>query len=344
MAGVHSYSARTMAELKAGIDEVTASWLPRAIAISDLNVQGETLAAKIGSILKEEPQPIRALKPDAPYMLERLISHCLNKDADKRPQTARDVRNELDEIKDSLEAEEVIIKSDSDQLSAEQTRSGTLRPPVIFAGAVLVFLTALTVWFTAERRLKQPSPTERQFQFPMSATAGNLFGEPAISPDGKLVAYPYESRLRIRDLERGTSWPIPDTEGAVYPFWSPDGNFIGYERTNARWQISFNGGMHPRWSSSGDALFFVEISDEGNNLMAVKVDTEHGFRRDEPVRLFNADQAGIVLTRPGVTLAFIPNYDVASDGQHFVAVRHIGGDVDAGATLHIVLNLQVPEK
>lgn len=78
--------------------------------------------------------------------------------------------------------------------------------------------------------------------------------------------------------------------------------------------------------------------------MAVKVDTEHGFRRDEPVRLFNADQAGIVLTRPGVTLAFIPNYDVASDGQHFVAVRHIGGDVDAGATLHIVLNLQVPEK
>jgi hypothetical protein len=119
MAGVHSYSARTMAELKAGIDEVTASWLPRPIAISDLNVQGETLAAKIGSILKEEPQPIRALKPDAPYMLERLISHCLNKDADKRPQTARDVRNELDEIKDSLEAGEVIIKSDSDELSAE---------------------------------------------------------------------------------------------------------------------------------------------------------------------------------------------------------------------------------
>ena len=54
--------------------------------------------------------------------------------------------------------------------------------------------------------------------------------------------------------------------------------------------------------------------------------------------------ADFVLTRPGVTLAFIPNYDVASDGQHFVAVRHIGGDADAGATLHIVLNLQVPEK
>lgn len=36
--------------------------------------QGETLAAKIGSILKEEPQPIRALKPDAPYMLEWLIT------------------------------------------------------------------------------------------------------------------------------------------------------------------------------------------------------------------------------------------------------------------------------
>jgi len=43
MAGVHSYSARTMAELKAGIDEVTASWLPRAIAISDLNVNTANL-------------------------------------------------------------------------------------------------------------------------------------------------------------------------------------------------------------------------------------------------------------------------------------------------------------
>jgi len=38
MAGVHSYSARTVAELKAGIDGVTASWLPRTIAISALNV------------------------------------------------------------------------------------------------------------------------------------------------------------------------------------------------------------------------------------------------------------------------------------------------------------------
>lgn len=54
--------------------------------------------------------------------------------------------------------------------------------------------------------------------------------------------------------------------------------------------------------------------------------------------------ADFVLTRPGVTLAFIPNYDVARDGQHFVAVRHIGGDADAAATLHIVLNWQVPEK
>ena len=56
---------------------------------------GSTQASLIGSILKEEPQPISSVQPMTPPALDRVVQTCLRKDPDKRWQSAADMANEL---------------------------------------------------------------------------------------------------------------------------------------------------------------------------------------------------------------------------------------------------------
>jgi serine/threonine protein kinase len=62
---------------------------------------GKTPASLIASILKEEPRPIADLVPLTPPALDRLIQRCLSKDPDDRWQTARDLKLELDWIREA---------------------------------------------------------------------------------------------------------------------------------------------------------------------------------------------------------------------------------------------------
>jgi TolB-like protein/Flp pilus assembly protein TadD len=63
---------------------------------------GGNSADLISSILRDAPQPVLALNHDLPPDLARIIHHCLEKDPDRRFQTALDLRNELEELKRDL--------------------------------------------------------------------------------------------------------------------------------------------------------------------------------------------------------------------------------------------------
>jgi len=56
---------------------------------------GESVVEKISAVLKEEPEPLERLAPDVPEKLRNLAYHCLRKDAAKRPQTIREILEEL---------------------------------------------------------------------------------------------------------------------------------------------------------------------------------------------------------------------------------------------------------
>jgi serine/threonine protein kinase len=62
--------------------------------------QGDTTADLISSILRDTPQPAGDLKPDIPEHLDRIIRRCLMKNPADRFQNARDVYNELREVKE----------------------------------------------------------------------------------------------------------------------------------------------------------------------------------------------------------------------------------------------------
>src|ERR1700722_19797677 len=63
--------------------------------------EAKSQASLIAAILKEDPRPMRELQPLAPSLLESIVKSCLAKDPDERPQSAHDLKLELDWIRDS---------------------------------------------------------------------------------------------------------------------------------------------------------------------------------------------------------------------------------------------------
>lgn len=65
---------------------------------------GATTADITSAILRDPPPPLETIRPDLPPDLDRTIARCLEKDPERRIQTAKDVRNELDRVRRTLES------------------------------------------------------------------------------------------------------------------------------------------------------------------------------------------------------------------------------------------------
>ena len=63
---------------------------------------GPSLSDVTSSILRDAPPPVSALKPELPRHLARIVARCLEKEPRKRAQSARDVRNELEALRDEV--------------------------------------------------------------------------------------------------------------------------------------------------------------------------------------------------------------------------------------------------
>ena len=99
----------------------------------------------------------------------------------------------------------------------------------------------------AARSLTRPTPSPvTRFAIELTSPLLNVAGPPliAISPDGGTVAYTGAERLYLRDLGELESRPIPNTEGANSPFFSPDGQWVGFQTGNRRalQKVSRSGG------------------------------------------------------------------------------------------------------
>jgi serine/threonine-protein kinase len=134
-----------------------------------------------------------------------------------------------------------------------------------------------------------------------SATA--IERQPAVSPDGRWLAY------SVRD------------NGSVEIFVQPIG------APGARRQVSVDGGREPIWSRDGRELFFRSF----RRMIAVPIDTTHGFAAGKPVSLFERDY--FVDSSPQST-GF--DYDVAPDGR-FLMIKP-SADEQAPRHLSVVLN------
>ncbi|HVS01539.1 MAG TPA: protein kinase, partial [Thermoanaerobaculia bacterium] len=127
---------------------------------------GENPAALVSSILRDDPPSISGLRPELPRHLGRILRHCLAKDVSSRLQSARDLRNQLQELRRELAEERTLARAEAGADAARPTRRG--RPLALAAiGAALVAVALVAVWRApwggrGEGGEDAPVPTERQ--------------------------------------------------------------------------------------------------------------------------------------------------------------------------------------
>ena len=234
--------------------------------------EGESQASLIGGILKDEPPSISA----APPAVDHVVRTCLAKDPDERWQSATDLTRQL----------KWIAGEGSTELPATKAHS---KPALWIAAAIVVgaLLAGIGIWALAPARPSEP--TRRvSINLPADAPAAeHVRGRLALSPDGSRLAYVGgagsrgQQRIYVRSLDRLDVTPLPGTDGVASPFFSPDGEWIGFF-DNFRGKlkkISVRGGptttvceTGPTWGaswSSDHAIIFATDSGDGVGLVRV---------------------------------------------------------------------------
>jgi hypothetical protein len=124
----------------------------------------------------------------------------------------------------------------------------------IAATAILLLALVAALPFVIAH-LREPPVDRRAVRF--SIPAPNLStiygGSFAISPDGRRLTFiandsSGKTRLWVRQLDSVISQPLPETEGATYPFWSPDSHFIGFFAGGKLKKIDVSGGPPRRFA------------------------------------------------------------------------------------------------
>jgi eukaryotic-like serine/threonine-protein kinase len=184
---------------------------------------GKSQLSVVSAILEKDPAPVRSLKPATPPALEHTIAKCLAKNREDRWQTAHDVGLELKWISEI---------GSTIGLPTQHVRRRNLRELFAWAVAATLALACVALAFGLLGRAPQSPqllrtsvlpPTGASFlpyNFAIAPNASRL-AFVAIGPDGKTA-------LWVRGLSSPDSQQLSGTEGALYPFWSPDSLHIGF--------------------------------------------------------------------------------------------------------------------
>jgi eukaryotic-like serine/threonine-protein kinase len=202
--------------------------------------EGKTTASTIAAILAAEPKLISTIQPMSPPALERVVKACLEKDPDDRMQTAHDVRLQLKWIAQA--GSKVTPLPAAAMRSVPGWRALILSLGTLLLGAVIA---SLATW---NLRPAPPRPVSRTvITLPPGQRLAGL-DQPclALSPDGSHLAYVAiqggAQQLYLRTLDSLEARPIPGTEGATGPFFSPDGQWLGFFAGQKLKKISVSGG------------------------------------------------------------------------------------------------------
>jgi eukaryotic-like serine/threonine-protein kinase len=167
-----------------------------------------------------------------PASLERVVSTCLAEDPEDRWQSAREVKLALEMVGQSPGAP-------ARTPAPEPTDSGLLR----WAATTALALLAIGLAFVYFR---EAPPATRTLRYTVAAPENSTVHSLAISPDGRYVtiaaAVNGKRQLWLRALDSLQAQPLPFTEDAIYPFWSPDSRFIGFFARGKLQKIAASGG------------------------------------------------------------------------------------------------------
>jgi eukaryotic-like serine/threonine-protein kinase len=195
----------------------------------------DTPAETMTAILREDPPEIEdATRPVSPA-LDRIVRRCLEKSPEQRFQSARDLSFALSALSGT---------------DASGFTKATLAPAVsrriswqLWAPLAAAMIAIAVVTWLIARRPEAPA-ARMQFAITVPGEVTNM----AISADGKMLAYvsPDEKSgipmLFVQRIGSATATELPTTEGASYPFWSPEHTAVGFFANSRLERISIANG------------------------------------------------------------------------------------------------------
>ena len=188
--------------------------------------QGKSQLSVASAILEREPEPLNTLRPMTPPALNFTVKKCLAKVPDERWQSASDLASELKWIAES--------SSSSASVSAASSRAGFRGPLAWKIAAFGLFAISAFLGYLHWRDVQSASQAQvvRAFINAPEKTRFNFTGDASspmtVSPDGTKVLFSASGYLWIRFLNETAPKRLEGTQDAVFPFWSPDGRFIGF--------------------------------------------------------------------------------------------------------------------
>ncbi len=202
---------------------------------------GKSQASLLGAILKEQPPPVSQMTPVAPPALDHVVGVCLAKDPDARFQTAHDLLLQLRWIAEGGSA----VGAAASVVAHRRNRERLAWIAAATLGVALVATGTMTV-----KHLREAAPVRDPIQFTIGAPENSPFGyttpQFAVSPDGRQVVFVASLQgalvLWVRPLSTLVATPLPGTEGATHPFWSPDSRFIGFFAAGKLKKVQVSGG------------------------------------------------------------------------------------------------------
>ena len=196
--------------------------------------EGKTAASAMAAVLERDPAPISSLQPMTPPAFERLVKTCLAKDPDERWQTAHDVKLQLKQIAESRSeaASDAISKTGAVAMAAQQRKSGAWIWAAVAIVGTFAVVAIVMAYLASQKQLPllrvEINPPEKM-QFNL---AGDNAGPAMLSPDGRYLVFSANgeggTQLYLRSLDSVNSQPLPGTEHATFPFWSPDSQSIAF--------------------------------------------------------------------------------------------------------------------
>jgi hypothetical protein len=222
-----------------------------------------TTAETMTAVLKDDPPEFSTSGLLVSPGLERIVRRCLEKSPEQRFQSARDLSFALEAL------------SGSDTSAALRNAGARRRMPLLawLAGALALAAFAGGAWWIARR----PLPTVRM-QFALAVPDEMNISQMALSEDGSMLAFvsPQPSSglpvLYVQRVGSPSVTMLPGTQGASFPFWSPDAAYIGFFANGKLQKIAVAGGTTQvlataltgrggSWGSKGVIIFTPDVQE-----------------------------------------------------------------------------------
>jgi serine/threonine protein kinase len=204
---------------------------------------GKSQISLASSILESDPQPVSAVNLNTPPAFEHVLTTCLQKNPEERYLAAHDIRLELQWIA-ADRTSPATVQAPSSQSSSPRERLGWtagLIAAIALGAAAGMFFKRAPESVELTRTLIDPPPKTS-----LSLT-GDFSGPPVLSPDGRSLAFVAigtdgKTAIWIRPMNTLDSHMLAGTDGAIFPFWSPNGGSLGFFADSKLKTIDISGG------------------------------------------------------------------------------------------------------